>query len=296
MELRLLFIGLLGLFACQTNSSENLSRVDRLTKILAENPTKENRDALITAYQDTISSNPEDATANAPFYMEVAKLHLDNKNFVRALQTLMQGMQDYPKSLDVPEKVWALADIYEKNIQRPTIANTIRKMYAQQFPNGANAASAKQAQSVSKTTIADDITTLGGSMYDETTHKVDFQAANDYIRICELFALLKPQDGRSPDYLHKAGETARAIRAFPKAVDIYDRIYVKYPSYEKSAQALFLKAFTYDNDLGDKVTAKMLYKEFLRKYPSDDFADDTEFLLANLGKDDEEIIKGFSDQ
>ena len=73
MELRLLIIGLFGLFACQTNSTENLSRVERLTQVLAENPTKENRDALITAYQDTISSNPEDAATNAPFYSEVAK-------------------------------------------------------------------------------------------------------------------------------------------------------------------------------------------------------------------------------
>ncbi len=294
MELRLLIIGLLLiLFACQPNLTENSSKIDRLTNELAANPTKEIRDVLITAYLDTIKAKPNDATTNAPFFTEVAKLHLTNKNYVRALQTLMQGIQDYPKSSDVPQQVWLLADIYEQNIQRPNIANTVRKMYAQQFPTATNAATAKQVLMATNTTIADDIVALGGSMYDETTHKVDYQAANDYIRICELFALLKPQDGQSPEYLHKAGETARAIRAFPKAVDLYDRIYAQYPTYEKAAQALFLKAFTYDNDLGDKATAKMLYEEFLQKYPKDDFADDTEFLLANLGKDDEEIIKSF---
>lgn len=132
-------------------------------------------------------------------------------------------------------------------------------------------------------------------MYDEATHKVNFQAANDYIRICELFALLQPKNEQSPEYLHKAGETARAVRAFAKAVAIYDKIYTEYPTYEKSAQALFLKAFTYDNDLGDKATAKQLYEEFLQKFPNDDFADDTQFLLDNLGKDDEEIIKSFGE-
>ncbi len=297
MELRLLIIGLfLGLFACQPNSTGNLSKVDRLTKALATNPTKENREALIVAYQDTIKAKPNDATTNAPFFTKMAQLHLTNKNYVRALQTLMQGIQAYPKASDVPQKVWLLADIYEQNIQRPNVANTVRKMYAQQFPNGANVAAAKKVLMATNTTIGEDITALGGNMYDETTHKVDFQAANDYIRICELFSLLKPQDGLSPDYLHKAGETARAIRAFPKAVDIYDRIYAKYPTYEKAAQALFLKAFTYDNDLGDKATAKVLYEEFLQKFPNDDFADDTQFLLANLGKDDEEIIKGFGEK
>lgn len=294
MELRLLIIGLfLGLFACQTNSTGNLSKVDQLTNALVTNPTKENREALIVAYQDTIKAKPNDAATNAPFFTKMAELHLTNKNYVRALQTLMQGIQDYPKAADVPQKVWLLADIYEKNIQRPNVANTVRKMYSQQFPKGTNAEAAKKVLMATKTTIAEDITALGGNMYDETTHKVDFQAANDYIRICELFSLLKPQDGLSPDYLHKAGETARAIRAFPKAVAIYDRIYANYPTYEKAAQALFLKAFTYDNDLGDKATAKVLYEEFLQKFPNDDFADDTQFLLANLGKNDEEIIKGF---
>jgi len=297
MELRYLIIGLfLALFACQSNSSGSLSKIDQLTQTLTANPTKENRAALIAAYQDTINAKPNDAATNAPFFTEMANLHVGNKNYVRALQTLMQGIQDYPKSSDVSEKVWTLANIYEQYIQRPSIANTVKKLYVQQFPSGANIATAKQVSMESKTTIAEDIIALGGSMYDETTHKVDFQAANDYIRMCELFALLKPQDGLSPDYLHKAGETARAIRAFPQAVDIYDRIYTQYPTYEKAAQALFLKAFTYDNDLGDKATAKVLYESFLKKFPNDDFADDTEFLLANLGKDDEEIIKSFGEK
>lgn len=297
MELRCLIIGLvLALAACQSNSSGTFSKVDQLTQALSANPTKENRDALIVAYQDTINARPNDAATNAPFLTEMANLHVANKNYVRALQTLMQGIQDYPTSSDVPEKVWTLATIYEQYIQRPNIANTVRKLYVQQFPSGANIGAAKQAAMANKTTISEDIIALGGSMYDETTHKVDFQAANDYIRMCELFALLKPQDGLSPDYLHKAGETARAIRAFPQAVDIYDRIYTQYPTYEKAAQALFLKAFTYDNDLGDKATAKVLYEEFLKKFPNDDFADDTQFLLANLGRDDEEIIKSFGEK
>jgi TolA-binding protein len=35
------------------------------------------------------------------------------------------------------------------------------------------------------------------------------------------------------------------------------------------------------------------YEAFLKKYPNDDFADDAQFLLKNLGKSPEEIIKGF---
>ena len=297
MELRLLLILLLsGLIACKSGVNTDSSTIGKLSKILSENPSKENRDALIAAYQDTIKADPNNSTANSAFFQDLAKLHVDNKAYVFALQTIMQSIQDYPAVNGVAEKVWMLGEIYERNMQRQTVANIVKKLYAQKFPSGANVAAAKQVLTNNAADIATDIANLGNSMYDEKTHKVDFQAANDYIRICELFALLQPKDSKSPEYLHKAGETARAVRAFPQAVAIYDKIYSEYPNYEKAAQALFLKAFTYDNDLGDKATAKALYEEFLQKYPSDDFADDTQFLLSNLGKNDEEIIKGFGQQ
>ncbi|MEN0006956.1 MAG: tetratricopeptide repeat protein, partial [Bacteroidota bacterium] len=77
---------------------------------------------------------------------------------------------------------------------------------------------------------------------------------------------------------------------------IYDQIYENYPDYEKAPQSLFLKAFTQDNDLKRPDEARKLYEEFLERYPEDDFADDTQFLLENLGKDDEEIIKSFQEK
>jgi len=176
------------------------------------------------------------------------------------------GIADYPSSKKTADNLWLISTIYEQNIQRPKVASIIKQLYLKGFPNGTHATTAKQGISGN---LADDITTLGSSMYDETTHKVDYQAANDYIRVCELYALVQPKDDQSPEYLHKAGETARAVRAFP---------------------------FTYDNDLNDKATARALYEEFLKKYPNDDFADDTQFLLKNLGKNDEEIIKGFKEE
>ncbi len=295
MEFRLLIILLFfGLFACKSGTIEDSSKIGTLKKALADSPTKENRDLLITAYQDAIKANPNDGATNSPLFSEMAKLHVENKAAVNGVQTLMQGISDYPTAKGVADNVWMLSTIYEQNIQSPTVAAIIKKLYLQVFPNGNQAAAAKQALASNSNSLVEDITALGSSMYDETTHKVDFQAANDYIRICELYALLQPKNAQSPEYLHKAGETARAVRAFPKAVAIYDLIYTQYPNYEKAAQALFLKAFTYDNDLNDKATAKRLYEEFLSKYPNDDFADDTQFLLSNLGKDDEEIIKGFN--
>ncbi|MEM1122928.1 MAG: hypothetical protein AAGJ18_20960, partial [Bacteroidota bacterium] len=209
---------------------------------------------------DTINANPNALAVNAEFNTKLAEHQVTNKSFVAALQTLMQGIKEAPKSSDISEKVWLLGSIYDQHIQQSLVASIIKKLYAQQYESAEHAAAAKQFLNNSNTDLSEDITSLGNSMYDDKTHRVDYEAANDYIRVCELYALVRPQDGKSPEYLHKAGETARSMRAFPKAVALYDWIYNQYPNFEKSAQALFLKAFTYDNELGDKETAKMLYE------------------------------------
>ena len=48
-----------------------------------------------------------------------------------------------------------------------------------------------------------------------------------------------------------------------------------------------------DNDMKQIDQARSIYESFLEKYPNDEVADDTQFLLNNLGKSDDEIIKGF---
>ena len=102
-----------------------------------------------------------------------------------------------------------------------------------------------------------------------------------------------PKDSISVKHLSKAGETARLLRQFDKAIEIFGKIEKNYPESKAAAGAMFMKAFTLDNDLQKLDEAKLAYEAFLQKYPNDDFADDAQFLLKNLGKSPEEIIKGF---
>ncbi len=102
-----------------------------------------------------------------------------------------------------------------------------------------------------------------------------------------------PEDSLSAAYLSKAGETARALQQFDKVLEISEKIEKSYPDSRAAAGAMFMKAFTLDNDLKRYNEAKLAYEAFLKKYPNDEFADDAQFLLNNLGKSPEEIIKGF---
>ena len=94
-------------------------------------------------------------------------------------------------------------------------------------------------------------------------------------------------------YLAKAAELARLNQDFDQAIAIYEEIMNNYPEAQQASKALFMKGFTLDNDLKKTAEAKVVYEAFLQQYPNDDFADDTAFLLKNLGKSEEEIIQQF---
>ncbi|MBI5915662.1 MAG: tetratricopeptide repeat protein [Bacteroidetes bacterium] len=107
------------------------------------------------------------------------------------------------------------------------------------------------------------------------------------------YAAAFPKDSLSAKYLSNAGETASLMGRFDEAIAIYDKIIGQFPDSKEATGALFMKAFTLDNNLKKYPEAKAVYEEFVQKYPNDEFADDAQFLLKNLGKSPEEIIKGF---
>ncbi len=133
-------------------------------------------------------------------------------------------------------------------------------------------------------------------IYNEKNNKFDTNKAMEYIQYCQAFAKKAPTDANAAKYLFQAAETARSIKKYDQALTIYDQIYADFSSYPKAPQAMFLKAFTLDSEMQQYDKARTLYEEFMTKHPQDEFADDTKFLLENLGKSDEEIIKQFEEQ
>lgn len=133
-------------------------------------------------------------------------------------------------------------------------------------------------------------------IYNEKNNKFDSNKAMEYIQFCQSYAKVAPEDPNAAKYLFQAAETARSIKKYDQALKIYDNIYANFSSYPKAPQAMFLKAFTLDSEMQNYDEARKLYQEFMTKHPQDEFADDTKFLLENLGKSDEEIIKQFEEQ
>lgn len=294
MKIKLFAFGfiVLGLFACQTEQDKLKADIEKLEANLDATPTIENAEALVAQYQTYMEAFPEDTEAHARYLYRAAGTMYRMNRFTSSIEYLKKSLKDYYDNPNTVNSALLLGNIYEEKLRNTNSANTVYQAALMAFPNMEKAAEVKEKIPATQS-IDQRLELLGRQMFNDSTARIDYRIANDFVNSCELKAMLLPNDPKSPEWLHKAGEAARSIRSYAKALEIYEWISDKFPSYEKAPQALFLRAFTLDNDLKRFDEAKALYEEFLQKYPNDDFADDTQFLLNNLGKNDEEIINSF---
>lgn len=126
---------------------------------------------------------------------------------------------------------------------------------------------------------------------DEATGALNQTESKNFVAIAEALADKYPNDTLAALPLYRAAEVVRAMNDPKKAAAIYERIHNDYTSFSKAPEALFMLAFTYDENLNDLEAARETYERFLRLYPNNVFAESTPMLLENLGKSDEEILR-----
>ena len=112
-----------------------------------------------------------------------------------------------------------------------------------------------------------------------------------------LFAKQNPNDQQTPEFLFKALDVAVGVNAEgpQKAIDIADVLIEKYPDFEMTPMALFIKGFVYENMIGDLQNAEMTYRHFIEKYPNSPIVEDVKATLENLGLTPEELIRKFEE-
>lgn len=289
----LLLLFCLALFtACQSDSSGGGAEVAALEQEVAANGTPDKTQQLINEY--ITSAKSADANAGAEYLQKAAALHAKNNRFSAAVDVLKQAIKNHYSGAKTPENIVTLAKIFGENLRSPESAMTAIQAGANAFKSNGAIKAMRDQFPADLQPLEARIESLANRMYNDSLGRVDFRIANDYMTSGELYALIMPNSPEAVNFLAKAGETARSIRNFPKALEYYNLISEKYPDSDKAPQAMFLRAFTLDNDLKKPEEARPIYEAFLQKYPNDDFADDTKFLLENLGKSDDEIIESFN--
>lgn len=112
-----------------------------------------------------------------------------------------------------------------------------------------------------------------------------------------LFAKQNPNDQQTPEFLFKALDVAVGVNAEgpEKAINIADVLIEKYPDFEMTPMAMFVKGFVYENMIGDLQNAEMTYRQFIEKYPNNPMVEDVKSTLENLGLTPEELIRKFEE-
>lgn len=291
MRIVICFFILIGWSACSKKTDPVLQEPLQLAKAYEKDPTPANADKFFTSALTLLEGNmikPESKLELLFISQDISK---KAKNHARMALFTSTLMKEAPQHSDF--KLWC-SDLVNalQALQNPEAAESLVLAYTSAFPEDPQISEFKKAgiTPIDKN-IDERIEKLGSAMFSDSTHQFDENVAALFIDACEALAMVHPQHPKTVDYLFKAATTARSIRSFPKALSIYDWIISSFSDKSHANQALFFKAFTIDNDLRDTEKAKSLYADFIKKYPQDEFADDAQFLMDNLGKSDEEILE-----
>lgn len=285
------FLSLL-LCACKDDQIKQQEAITVLEEQVQQNQDPELTNQLIEAYRNYVNAYPDDHTNCGRYLYRLAALLHAQKRYTGAANAIKQALKDHYTSDATPTAALLLGTIYKENLKNEFLAASVYQAFLQAFPQH------EKAEAIRKDygdlpPFSERLKSLADQLLDTINHRINYQVANDFVNACEVYAFMLPDDPKTPELAHKAGEMARSVSHFARAVELYDWVYHRYPDHPKAPQALFMKAFIYSDDLKDTAKARQAFEEFLARFPNDGFADDAQFLLDNLGKPDEEIIKSF---
>lgn len=86
----------------------------------------------------------------------------------------------------------------------------------------------------------------------------------------------------SAEELFDLAEESQKKKKYLQAIDYYDEIIQNYPNGTDDYKAAFMKAFIFTEDLHQDDEAKVLFEEFLKKYPTGELHESAEFMLREL--------------
>lgn len=282
---RFLFVFAVLMFVqCDADQKDN-SQFSALEENVAKDPSPENVGLLMNAYNNHLKENSDDVEV----YEKAYYLAKDNQSPAAASYLTRLISKSDPGSKKNSDFLYELGQILEKSNKKEA-SHVVYGNLIKQFPAYPKSDEIKaKLGDDNPQKILDHLTKSRLEHPDQ--YGINRNEAFKYVDACEAYAISAPQDPKTPDYLFNAAEIAKLLKTYDKAISLYDKLIEQYPDYKKTPSALFIKAFTLENELGREEEAKQAYTLFLEKYPDDNFADDARFSLENIGKSPDEVLK-----
>lgn len=290
----ILFLSIIGFISCKSEGETSVVTNEAVTALeneLKQSPTLETANKLISELSKSIGTykdNPNGLKATLDRGIELSK---EYKVPTRAIPFMLNYLKNYPTDPSSKDKMFDLASMMV-SIKKDHASNVLFKSFAQSYPEDPRAQNISSKLSEPIDDLDAYVLKQGEKIFENPDQfGLNKIYAQNYVDVCEAYALGNPTSPTAPVNLYKAAEIARSLRTFPKTLSLYDWIGEKYPDYDKAPTTLFLKGFIIENELKNTDLAKEIYTEFLNKYPNHDLADDVKFLVENIGKSNEEILK-----
>ena len=152
----------------------------------------------------------------------------------------------------------------------------------------------QSANGVSRQSCLDSIKAIESKL--KTIQTPDAYTYNHAISIYTRFANNFPNDTMTPGCLFDAANISMSLNQYQRAINFYDTISQKYPTFKRAADCIFIRGFIYNDKLKDTAKARAMYQMVIDKYPHDSIASQARAAISILGKSYDEIIKGFEEK
>lgn len=278
--------------SCKNDTETRLApEIVNAAKVYRDQPTAENANSALEKISTALKANKEDKATVKDLAEEALDIATQSKLTAKQISFLLLLVKEYPNDSQAAQRLLELGNIM-KNINKAKAANVLYSGLIHRFPDSDQAELANKSISPEAKDIDAYLTAAGEEVFaDPDKYGINRRAGQSYVDACEAYALAYPDSPMAPEYLYKGTEVSRTLRTFTKSLTMYDWILDKYPDYEKAPTAMFLKGFIIENELKNADLARQVYSDFLKTYPDHQLKDDVQFLLDNLGKSDEEIMK-----
>lgn len=132
----------------------------------------------------------------------------------------------------------------------------------------------------------------------EETGRLNKEVCAELVDAYVLYAEQNQNDGKSPAYLMSAIDISFNLNSDKpqKTIDIANILIEKYPDFEMTPMAMYIKGFVYENVAKDLQNAEKTYRQFLEIYPDSPLVESVKSTLENIGLSPEELIKKFEAQ
>ena len=285
-------IGIASCGGCNSTADKSGS-VDLITEAernIAANPSRDNiasiLDKLALKAIAITGKNEQKEVLKKGFDLARAKDFND-----KAVSFALPLMKAYPEDEENRDYLYFIGETMVRSKNRET-GEFLLQSFIDRYPQDTRV---EKARTMIQNPIMDKdayILKIAESVFvDPDKFGINTTNAQKYVDICEAHGLAYPNDAKTPEYLYRASEISSAIRTFPKSLSLYDWLINLYPDYGKTPNALFAKGYLLEEELAKPEQSRAAFEQFLSQYPDHELADDAKFLMENIGKSGDEIIK-----